>query len=109
MTQSAVGPSVMTPREELIQAIQTSSDDIVTVLLDTLKALKQSADEVVRAVSSEDSSMSSKDIEHISERLYRKQGVLVVKTEQVDEFGTSTFIKDMREERVQYLIKQSGL
>ncbi len=93
-----------------MQAIQTSSDDIVTVLLDTLKALKQSADGVMQqATSGVDWSTSSGDIEHVSGRLCRKQGVLVVETGQADEFDTNTSIEEIREERIQDLIKQSGL
>ena len=92
----------MTPREELIQAIQTSPDNVVSELLIALKRLKP---------------QSQKDIpdlnlappEQVSDRLREKNGFLVVETEGSKDFDINGFIKEMREERIQKFVDQAGL
>jgi hypothetical protein len=59
----------MTPREELIQAIERSPDEIVRSLLETLHALQQNT-----------STESTQPAQ--SKRMYRKQGVLVIEATQ---------------------------
>lgn len=52
----------MTPREELIQTIQTAPDDVISALLETLKKLRDQSVTV---------SESGKE-DPVTERLYRK-------------------------------------
>lgn len=89
----------MTPREELIQAIQASPDDVISTLLETLRNLTSQS---VKPAESENERGQT-------ERLYRKNGVLVAETGWIDEFGMTRFIKQMREERIQKFIDQAGL
>ncbi len=42
-------------------------------------------------------------------RLYRKHGVLVIETGQLNEFDINAFISEMREERIQEQIGKMGL
>ena len=96
----------MTPKEELMQAIQTSPDDVVSLLLRTLKQLQrrsQMPDDVGT------SDMETERPEEISDRLREKNGFLVVETEPVESLDIVEFIKDMREERIQKFIDQCGL
>jgi hypothetical protein len=67
----------VTPKEELIQAIERSPDEIVRSLLETLHALKQ--------------------------------GVLVIEAGESSGLDISTFISEMREERIQSQLKEIGL
>lgn len=97
----------MTPREELIQAIETSPDDVISVLLRTLKGLHQEPERAVPGVSSED--MTVEKSEQISERLREKNGFLVIETEGVSAFDINAFIREMREERIQSQIDRTGL
>ena len=89
----------MTPREELMQAIQASPDDVIDSLLNTLKKLT--------AGSSSQKNLSPDRPSF--ERLHRKEGVLVAETEWIEGFDTTEFVKEMREERMQDLDKRSGL
>lgn len=86
----------MTPKEELIQAIQRSPDEIVRQLLAVLKTLErqQSLDESQPAQPN---------------RTYRKQGVLVIDTGELSGFNINTFISELREERIQDQIGKMGL
>lgn len=85
----------MTPKEELIQAIQSSPDGIVRELLDVLKVLQQQSTE------------STQPSQH--KRMYRKQGVLVIETGELSGFDINTFIGEMREEHIQSQLKEIGL
>lgn len=81
----------MTPKEELIQAIDKSPDQVVRTLLEILRVLQRQsmlADHQSRQV-------ANSNHETISSRLHRKQGILV--------------IEEMREERIQNQIEQVGL
>ena len=96
----------MTPKEELMQAIQTSPDDVVSALLRTLKQL-QKRSPITKDTDTSDLEM--KRPEEISDRLREKDGFLVVETERVENMDIVEFIKDLREERIQKFIDQSGL
>jgi hypothetical protein len=85
----------VTPKEELIQAIERSPDGIVRELLDILKALQKQSTEVTQAVQ--------------RKRLSRKQGVLVIEAGELSGFDINTFIGEMREERIQSQIKEIDL
>lgn len=86
----------MTPKEELIQAIQRSPDRIVRELLDVLKVLQQ-----------QQATESTQPGQH--KRMYRKQGVLVIEAGELSGFDINTFIGEMREERIQSQLKEIGL
>jgi len=49
------------------------------------------------------------EMEPVSGRLYRKKGVLVLNTGEMEDIDLNACIKDMREERSQDLIRKSGL
>jgi hypothetical protein len=86
----------VTPKEELIQAIERSPDEIVRSLLETLHALQQNP------------STESKQPAQ-GKRMFRKQGVLVIEAGESSELDISTFISEMREERIQSQLKEIGL
>ncbi len=96
----------MTPREELIQTIQTAPDDIISSLLDVLKGLQQRSDNGVQA---DGLDIEVAQPEQISDRLHEKNGFLVVETGEVSDLDINTFIKEMREERIQSQIDKLGL
>jgi hypothetical protein len=75
----------MTLKEKLIQAIERSPDDILEQLLEILQTLQPTA--LVKEI-------------HIS-RLHRKQGVLIIQTEERSNLDVNTFINEIREERIQ--------
>ncbi|CAN5632663.1 hypothetical protein BH23CYA1_BH23CYA1_08590 [soil metagenome] len=85
----------MTPKEELMQAIQTSPDDIISALLETLKKLRGQSESAAE--------------NPLTERLYRKNGILVAETGPLSDFDTTAFIRQMREERIQSQIDKLGL
>ena len=89
----------MTPREELIQAIQTSPDDVVSALLETLENLRGQS--VTATESTGETPMT--------EKVYRKNGILVAETGRLSDFDIVAFIKEMREERIQSQIDKMGL
>jgi hypothetical protein len=81
----------VTPKEELIQAMERSPDEIVRELLDTLKALQNQSIASTQAVQ--------------RKRLSRKQGVLVIEADESSGVDISNFISEMREERIQSHLK----
>lgn len=89
----------MTPKEELTNAIQTLPDDAISALLEMLRKLTPQSVEPVEP--------TKQRVQ--TERLYRKNGILVAETGWLDEFDTTEFIKQMREERIQKYIDQAGL
>jgi hypothetical protein len=86
----------VTPKEELIQAIERSPDEIVRSLLETLHALRRNP-----------STESTQPAQ--GKRMFRKQGVLVIEAGESSELDISTFISEMREERIQSQLKEIGL
>ncbi len=86
----------MTPKGELMKAIQASPDEVVSVLLETLRKLKHKSDALAEPAVEEPA----------SERLHLKNGILVVETGRLDGFDTTEFIKEMREERIQSQISK---
>jgi hypothetical protein len=88
------------------------------------KSLGLSAEQfVVQAVSEKLSMLKQKQKSHAIEpiktdaltsgsehpRLYRKHGVLVIETGELNEFDINAFISEMREERIQEQIGKIGL
>lgn len=90
----------MTPKEELIQAIQTSPDDVASALLKTLKQLQQRS-QISSDIDTPD--LEAEHLEEVSDRLREKNGFLVVETETLENFDIVDFIKEMREERMRKL------
>jgi hypothetical protein len=86
----------VTPKEELIQAIERSPDEIVRSLLDALHALQRNP--------STEATQTAQ-----GKRMFRKQGVLVVEAGESSGLDISTFISEMREERIQSQLKEIGL
>jgi hypothetical protein len=87
---------MMTAKEELIQAIERSPDEVVESLLQILKVLQRQS--VLKA--SALTQVEQSKLEEVPSRLRRKGGVLVIKTGALDEFNANTFIREMREERI---------
>ena len=90
--------SVMTKKEELIQSIQRSPDEVVSALWERLQELQQSLSE---ASNTQEDSKGSK----CSQRLHRKQGVLVIETGASSQLDIKGLVDEIREERIQ---KQIG-
>ena len=88
----------MTRKEELIQAIQQSPEEVVSVLWETLQQLQPSLRETRNT---QDDSEGLK----CSQRLHRKQGVLVIQTEESTQLDIKELVDEIREERIQ---KQMG-
>jgi len=88
----------MTIKEELIQAIQQSPDEVVSILWERFQELQQS---LSKATNIEDDSEGSK----YSQRLHRKQGILVIETEDSTPLNITGLVNKVREERIQ---KQIG-
>jgi hypothetical protein len=86
----------VTPKEELIQAIERSPDEVVRELLDVLHTLQRNP-----------STESTQPAQ--SKRMFRKQGVLVIEAGESSGLDISTFISEMREERIQSQLKEIGL
>jgi hypothetical protein len=94
----------MTPKEELIQAIQRSPDDVVSAMLEILKIvqkplLSSTIGLSTITVASQFSSTEKRTI--VSKRLKRRNGVLVIETGSSIEFDINAFINELREERIQ--------
>ncbi len=77
----------MTPREELIQAIERSPDELILAMLDLVHLWQQQ----IVAASQE------------QPRVYYEGNVLVVDTEAIANFDFNHFIDELREERIQEL------
>jgi hypothetical protein len=90
----------MTPKEELIQAIERSPDDLVRAILALLKVMQRQSSEKM-------SPEQQPALAESSDRLFRKQGVLVIKGEPLNGFDTNAFITEVREERIQSQIGQA--
>jgi len=84
----------MTKKEELIQAIQQSPEEVVSVLWETLQQVQESLSE---PTNTKDDLEGSK----FSQRLHRKQGVLVIETGNSTELDITGFVNEIREERIQ--------
>ncbi len=96
----------MTPKEELMQAVQALPEDTISVLLSTLKRLQRGPEKATQTA------VSNSDVEkpeRTSERLREKNGFLVVETGKLNGFDTTAFLKEMREDRIQSQINQIGL
>jgi hypothetical protein len=89
----------MTPKEELLQAIEQLPDQTVHTLLNFLNDLQQQLG--IQLAQTEQSTQGE-----VSPRLHRRQGVLVIETEELAGFDINAFIGEMREERIQYQIEQ---
>jgi hypothetical protein len=85
----------VTPKEELIQAIERSPDGIVRSLLDMLKALQMQSSKPTQALQ--------------RKKLSRKQGVLVIESGESSGLDIGTFLSERREERIQSQLKEIGL
>jgi len=95
----------MTPKEELIQAINRLPDDLVWALLELLKVLqRQRSPEAARSAPQEPEMAT---VEEAPSRLRRKQGVLVIETGHLNGFDINAFINEVREERIQNQIEQA--
>ncbi|KAM3105159.1 MULTISPECIES: hypothetical protein [unclassified Phormidesmis] len=100
----------MTPKEELIQAIDKSPDQVVRTLLEILRVLQRQSTPATH----QSRQVASSNHETISPRLHRKQGVLVIETGQLEGldlegFDLDALIGEMREERIQNQIEQVDL
>lgn len=96
----------MSPKEELIQAIEQSPNEVVEALLMLLKVFQgQSSDnnQVDRPT------LPSLEIAESSQRLSRKQGILVIETGDASGFDINGFIHEMREERIHHQIESINL
>lgn len=96
----------MTPKEELMQAVQTLPEDMIQLLLSTLKRPQRGPEKATRTAG-ENSDV--KKPEQMSERLREKNGFLVAETGKLDGFDTTAFLKGMREDRIQSQLDQIGL
>jgi len=90
----------MTPKEELIQAIEQSPDELVRALLELLRVMQQQQSLEMTMPLQEETEPKA------ASRLHRKQGILVIETDNLGEFDINTFISDVREERIQNQIGQ---
>jgi hypothetical protein len=91
----------MTPKEELIQVIERSPDELVQALLELLKLLqRQSAEAVLPEPQGSVWNVASG-------RLRRKQGVLVIETEPLNGLDTNALIAEVREERIQSQMRRA--
>ncbi|MBW4619577.1 MAG: hypothetical protein KME17_09490 [Cyanosarcina radialis HA8281-LM2] len=77
----------MAPKEELIQAIERSPDELIRVLLDLVRLWQQ---QIVKPCQEQP-------------RVYYEGNVLVVDTEAIADFNFNHFIDELREERIQEL------
>jgi len=84
---------MMTAKEELIQAIERSPDELVYTLLEILKVLQRQSGQPTQAE-------LARHEQGVS-RLRRKQGVLVIETGALEGFDMNAFIGEIREERIQ--------
>lgn len=90
----------MTPKEELIQAIETSSDDIISALLETLKTWRNASSP---PTGNPTENGCPEDGASSSGRLVLKNGILVFKPDcsETLPIDTNELIRKMREERIQ--------
>lgn len=88
---------MMTRKEALIQAIEQSSDEVVSALWETLQVLQQQSSKVTSNTQQESESVSK---EQCWQRLHRKQGVLVIETGNSGEFDVNGLVNEIREERI---------
>ena len=111
----------MTPREELIGAVEKLPDDLVQAILALIRVWQR------RPISEDDLSGSHKATErktvlermggeprHMlgslsepSSRLRCKQGILVIETGSLSEIDATALISEMREERIQKQIDRA--
>ncbi|XQQ06917.1 MAG: hypothetical protein EDM05_58510 [Leptolyngbya sp. IPPAS B-1204] len=98
---------VMSPKEELIQAIEQSPDELVQALLELLRVMQRQQSSVEATAPTAEAAIplqeetEPKVTTAMPSRLHRKQGILVIETGNLDEFDINTFIDDVREERIQ--------
>ena len=88
----------MTRKEELIQAIEESPNEVVSALWETLQVLQQPSSEATLKTKQE---LKLSPKEQCSPRLHRKKGVLVIETEHSSEFDIKGLVDEIREERIQ--------
>ncbi|BAU40284.1 hypothetical protein [Leptolyngbya sp. O-77] len=91
----------MTPKEELIEAIEQSPDELVRALLELLRVMQRQQSPVEMTMPLQEETEPK-----AASRLHRKQGILVIETDKLDELDINTFISDVREERIQNQIGQ---
>ena len=113
----------MTPREELIAAVEWLPDDLMQAILALVRVWQR------RPVSEDDVSSSDKttepetvsermveesrhmltvdDLPEVSSRLRRKQGILVIETGSLSKIDATVMISEMREERIQKQIDRA--
>jgi len=84
---------MMTAKQELIQLIERSPNELVYTLLEILKVLQRQSGQLTQAEPARH--------EQGVLRLCRKQGVLVIETGVLEGFDMNAFIGEMREERIQ--------
>jgi hypothetical protein len=99
----------LSPKKELMQAIEQSPDEVAQVLLELLRVLQQHD----RLLSEPNAKMlqsahqeSEDTTNKVPNRLYRKQGILVIETEYSDGFDINSLIDEVREGRIQDQIRQ---
>jgi hypothetical protein len=96
----------MSPKEELIQAIEQSPNEVIEALLMLLKVFQgQSSDKNQVA----QPTLPSREIAENSQRLSRKQEILVIETGDASGFDINEFIHEIREERIQHQIESINL
>jgi hypothetical protein len=87
---------MMTAKQELIQLIERSPNELVYTLLEILKVLQRQSGQLTQA----------EPASHEKGVLRRKQGVLVIETGVLEGFDINAFIGEMREERIQEQLRQ---
>jgi hypothetical protein len=101
----------MSPKEELIQAIEQSPDEVVRALLGLLRMMQRQhglppGEPMSGTPQSALQKPEVKTVEKVPSRLYRKQGILVIETGHLDGVDMNTLIEEVREERIQDQIGQ---
>ncbi|NJR38048.1 MAG: hypothetical protein HC781_03340 [Leptolyngbyaceae cyanobacterium CSU_1_4] len=101
----------MSPKEELINAIEHSPDEWVRALLELIRGLQQQHELTPgRSISGTLQSAllepEAATVEQVPGRLYRKQGILVIKTGALDGLDVNALIDEVREDRIQNQIGQ---
>ncbi|MEL6398391.1 MAG: hypothetical protein AAFR26_04800 [Cyanobacteria bacterium J06626_4] len=99
----------MTPKQELIQAIEQSPNELVQALLGLLKVLqRQPLSEAepsghgktgLERMGGETKQMLG-GLSEVSSRLRRKQGILVIETGSISEMDATALVAEIREERI---------
>lgn len=88
---------MMTAKQELIQLIERSPNELVYTLLEILKVLQRQSGQLTQA---------EPESHEQRVRLCRKQGVLVIETGVLEGVDINALIGEMREERIQEQMEQ---